>query len=66
MHLLKPYEIFKNKKYIIRLCPDVSITKPTNDLSVNIKDLGNQLSKKYETLHNSLVKRVEAIERNNR
>jgi hypothetical protein len=64
--LLKPHEIFKNKRYIIRLSPDISIAPETADLSVNIKDLGNSLSKKYDNMHQVLVRRIESLEKNNR
>lgn len=63
---LQPYKIFENKRYIIRLSPDVSIAPQTTDLSVHIKDLGNSLSKKYDHMHQQLVRRIESLEKNNR
>ena len=54
------------KKYIIRLCPDVSIQSEEESLSDEIQELATTIAKKTDKSHNSLISRIQSLEKSNR
>lgn len=59
-------EQYDKKKYIIRLCPDISIKAEEEDLSEEIQELGTSITKKTDKSHNMLIQRIQSLEKSNR
>ena len=57
---------FKNMRYIIRVQPDCSAADDGVDISDQIMEMTNMLSKRSDLQNTNLMKRIEAFEKNNR
>lgn len=66
MWLLDLNEIFKDHKYIIRVKPDVSIANNDEDIGEQLEEVKNILTSKNDKNREMVVKRIAAMEKNNR
>lgn len=64
--LLDLRQEFKNMRYIIRVQPDCSAADDGVDISDQIVEMTNALSKRSDLQNTNVMKRIEAFEKNNR
>merc|ERR1712070_931371 len=61
--LLDLGQIFKGKKHIILLTPDISISAGGEDLGKEINELQTALTKKMDRDHDVMTKRQDALDK---
>lgn len=59
-------DLFKYKRHIIRLTPDVSAQGEEADITQHVDDVGDSVMAKTQHLHNIMIKRVESLDKNAR
>ena len=59
-------DLFKHKRHIIRLTPDLRVAGEGTDIAQHVDDVGDSMVGKTQHLHNIMMKRVEAMEKSSR